>query len=493
MDRPGPGDDGVRRPAPGLVRLSDATASVLAAVRAAGGRPYLVGGCVRDAVLHPGGRPADVDVEVYGLSADALVAALAPVGRVDAVGRSFAVLELRRDGEDLDVALPRRREASGALVADPHTTLRQASAGRDLTVNALAYDPVTEEVLDHWGGLGDLRDGVLRHVGPGLADDPLRVLRCARFSARLGFRVAPGTAELCRTLLPAAVGLPVERVWGEWRRIGETGRWISTAVDTLAATGWLATVPPLARLAGVAQDPRWHPEGDVLVHAGLAADAAARLADEAGLTGEDRLVVVLAALLHDVGKADHTQVRPDGRITSHGHAEGGVRPAEEFLQRVGAPRSVTARIAPLVREHMVATSVRGTPGRAAVRRLARRLVPATMAEWALVCAADHAGRGAGSGPDLTTAWLALAAEEQVQREPADPLLRGADLLARGTPPGPSVGRVLADALAAQDGGAFTDRAGALDWLDQRTPGPSSPGPSSPGSSSPGTDGGGGSP
>ncbi|SDG99592.1 CCA tRNA nucleotidyltransferase [Klenkia brasiliensis] len=425
--------------------------TVLAAVTRAGGRPYLVGGCVRDRLL---GVPAgDVDVEVFGLALAEVAAALRGVGRVDEVGRAFAVLKVRRDGVDVDVAVP---------TAGPGTAPEDAARRRDFTVNALMLDAATGEVLDVVGGRADLRDGVLRHTGPAFADDPLRVLRGVRFAARYGFRFAPGTAALCRTLTPA--GLPAERVWGEWRRIGEEGRHLSAALAALAATGWLAHVPKLAALAGVPQDPHWHPEGDVLTHAGLAGDAAAALADEAGLTGEDRAVVVLAALLHDVGKAGHTQVRADGRITSHGHAEAGAEIAREALTALGAPEAFVARVVPLVREHMVATGPTGAPRRTVVRRLARRLAPATVAEWSLVCGADRAGRGSGAGPNPTLAWLALAEAAGVDREPSRPLLRGADLVALGRAPGPGFGAVLAAALEAQDEGAFADTAGARAWL-----------------------------
>lgn len=449
------------------MQLGGAAAAVLEAIRSAGGRPYLVGGCVRDALLAPGRRPKDVDIEVFGLELDRVAAALTQVGRVEEVGRSFAVLKVRRDGEDFDVAVPRTRRGTdpGAAPAIDHITSPEVAARRrDYTINALMFDPLTDEVLDAVGGLSDLRAGVLRHSGPAFVEDPLRVLRGAQFAARFGFRLAPETAEVCRRLMPAYAGLPTERVWGEWRKIAEKGRYISAALDVLTESGWLAHFPQLARLAGVPQDPRWHPEGDVLTHSALAADAAAGLADEAGLTGDDRTVVVLGALLHDVGKAGHTQVHADGRITSYGHAEGGVAPVEEMLASIGAPSPLIGRITPVVREHMTATSTGGPPSPSAVRRLARRLAPAAMSEWSLVCGADHAGRGAGSGPNPTMSWLTVAEASGVDRRPTQLLLRGEDLMALGHAPGPHYGPVMEAALAAQDEGLFTDHAGAVAWL-----------------------------
>ena len=460
----------MRHRAPGLVELSAAAWTVLEAIRSAGGRPFLSGGCVRDALLHPGARPQDVDIEVFGLDLDLLVTALRTVGSVDEVGRSFAVLKLRRDGEDFDVSLPRTEVKTGpghtgfTVVADPSTPPRVAAGRRDFTINALMYEPATEEVVDFFGGLDDLRAGVLRHTTAAFAEDPLRVLRGAQFSARFGFHLAPETAQLCRRLAPAYTELPAERIWGEWRKIGEQGRHVSAALVTLAESGWLAHLPQLVRLADVPQDPRWHPEGDVLTHSGLAADAAARLADDAGLTGDDRTVVVLGALVHDLGKAEHTQIHPDGRITSYGHAVGGVGPAEELLAALGAPPGVIRRITPIVAEHMTATTAGDRPSAAAVRRLARRLVPATIAEWSLVCGGDHAGRAEGSGPNPTLAWVALAETAGVAQEPTKLLLRGEDLMALGHAPGPQFRPVMEAALEAQDEGVFTDHAGAVAWL-----------------------------
>jgi hypothetical protein len=156
----------VRHPAAGLVQLSGAATAVLETIRSAGGHPYLVGGCVRDALLAPGRRPAGVDIEVFGLEpdlvrpdlvrADLVRAALARVGRWVEFGRSFAVLKVRRDGEDVDVSVPRPcAERGGAPVAGPDTPPAVAARRRDYTVNALMFDPMTEEVLDVVGGVRD--------------------------------------------------------------------------------------------------------------------------------------------------------------------------------------------------------------------------------------------------------------------------------------------------------------------------------------------------
>lgn len=441
---------------------------VLAAIRSIGGRPMLVGGCIRDTLL--GSPVKDIDVEVYGVTdTDKLAAVLAAVGNVTEAGKSFGVLKVRSGDTEVDVSLPRRESKAGAghrgftVIPDSDLGFEEATARRDFTINALIADPATGQMIDCHGGLDDLEAGVLRHTSDAFSEDPLRVLRGVQFAARFGFTMAPETARLCRELLGSYAELSIERVWGEWEKIGTCGKHVSRAMAVLRDTWWDTRYPEFAYMHGVAQDPEWHPEGDVWTHAGLAADQAARLADEAGLTGTDRLVIVFAALLHDVGKVTHTQTNA-GRITSHGHAEAGVEPASAFLRSIGCPETTTARIIPLIREHM---NCFGRPTRPAVSRLVRRLAPATLTELAMVCAADSKGRGNPSALSPARFWLEVGRDLKVQERPAKGLLNGDHLIASGMKPGPAFKPILAAALAAQDDGEFDDEAGARRWLKAR--------------------------
>lgn len=459
-----------------LIDLPAPVRRVLGAITAAGGHPFLVGGAVRDALAGHGHSPKDLDVEVYGVDLDTLTAALARVARVDEVGKAFAVLKVRAGGIDLDVSVPRREVAVGSghraftIEPDPHATLEAATARRDFTINALMWDPATGDVVDCWGGLADLAAGVLRHVSDAFGEDPLRVLRAAGFAARFGFTLDPGTAAVARSLVHTFGDLSVERVWGEWHKIVTRGGHPSAALAVLVDTGWDVHFPELAALRGIPQDPTWHPEGDVFTHAAMAGDVAAAMADEAGLTGTARAVVVLAALLHDTGKVTHTQHKrkPDGteKITSHGHAEAGVRPTRAFLHRIGAPAEVIAQVVPLVAEHMASVMVT-TPSATVVRRLARRLFPATIEQWALVVSADRLGRGAGATEPGTEVWLSVADEVGSRQAPAKGILRGTHLIDAGLRPSPQFKVLLNEALVAQDDGAFADEAGAVAWLDAR--------------------------
>jgi tRNA nucleotidyltransferase (CCA-adding enzyme) len=445
---------------------------VLTVIRAAGGRPVLAGGCVRDAILHPGRPAKDIDIEVFGpADFERLAYALTEAGFAPGLtGVSFSVIKIRSSGTEFDIALARQDSKTGPghrgfdVIPDGLLGFAAASARRDFTVNALMADPDTGEVTDCHHGLDDLRAGVLRHTSGAFTEDPLRVLRAVQFAARFGFRLHPETAALCGSISGAFTELAAERIWGEFIKLGTLGTDISAGLRVLAETGWERHFPPLGALHGVPQEPQWHPEGDVWTHSGLAAGQAARLADEAGVTGTDRLVLVLAALAHDFGKVTTTRT-VKGRIISHGHAAAGVAPAVAFLRGAGCPHAIAARVATLVREHM---NCAGRPSKTVVRRMARRLGGTSLTELALVIGADHAGRGDPGAPNPALAWLEMAAGLGVTGQPARRLLAGRHLIAAGMTPGPAFGPVLAAALTAQDDGEFTDEAGALAWLTQLT-------------------------
>lgn len=442
---------------------------LLAAIEAASGRPHLVGGAVRDLLR---GEPVkDVDIEVYGLPIEPLVELLQRFGRVDAVGRSFGILKLRlHGGEQLDVSLPRRESKIGAghrgflAEPDPGMTPREAAARRDFTWNALALTP-EGELLDFFGGVEDLEAGVIRHTSPAFAEDPLRVLRAMQFAGRFGMRLAPETAELCRALLPEARSLALERVWAEWQKWATKSARPSAGLQVLVASDWVGLYPALEALIGCPQDATWHPEGDAWTHTLHVCDAAAQIASRAGLNDEQRLVLLLAALCHDLGKPANTLIAPNGRIRSPGHAHAGVAPAEAFLSQIGCPRHIAAQVTPLVAEHMAHHGLEVSPR--TVRRLALRLAPATLEQWARLVEADHSGRP--PLPPSAPGMRVLALAEQVgaaQGRPA-PIVQGRHLLEAGMPPGPELGAVLKRAYEAQIEGDFGTLEEALRWLEDQ--------------------------
>jgi tRNA nucleotidyltransferase (CCA-adding enzyme) len=192
------------------------------ACRKADGRALLVGGCVRDELM---GLPCkDLDIEVYHLSANELVRILKTFGPVNEVGRSFGVYKLKHGKLEIDISIPRRDSNVGPghrgieVVGDPNMSVEEASRRRDLTVNAIMYDPIDKTLLDPQGGLDDLRKGILCPVDENtFLEDPLRAIRAVQFAARLGFEASPALKTLCQ--IAALDELPPERIQGEWQKL----------------------------------------------------------------------------------------------------------------------------------------------------------------------------------------------------------------------------------------------------------------------------------
>jgi tRNA nucleotidyltransferase (CCA-adding enzyme) len=452
------------------IPLPDDLAAALAATPGLG-RAYVVGGYLRDRLL--GIDSKDVDVEVYGVALDELAQRLAASGRVDLVGRSFGIVKWTLpSGSTYDVSIPRRDSKIGIghggfeVEFDPDMAPRDAASRRDFTINALMLDLARGELLDFFGGLGDLERRVLRHVGPAFVEDPLRVLRAMQFVARLDLAVAPETVAVCREMVGSFDQLSKERVREEWFKWAGQSTVPSRGLRFLGDSGWLVHFPEIAALAGTPQDPEWHPEGDVFVHTGHCLDRLVELPEWRAADRDSRIVYTLAVLAHDFGKPETTQrevKRGVLRIVSPGHEAAGVLRAETFLERIDAPQAVVRRVAPLVREHLAGMQEM-TPR--AIRRLARRLAPENVEGLAIVMTADAMGRPPLPAvvPPSVIALLEQARHEEVQAAAPVRVLLGRHLVELGLPPGPAIGAVLDFAYEAQLDGAFVDLAGARAWL-----------------------------
>lgn len=449
-------------------------------------RPLLVGGCVRDWLA--GRAPKDFDVEVYGIGADVLIATLGRFGATDPVGRSFGVIKLRLDGADYDFSLPRRETKTAAghrgfeVGVDPHLPVAEALARRDFTLNAIALDPFTGEIIDPHGGAADLARKTLRHTGPAFVEDPLRVLRAVQFAGRFGLSLAEETAALCREIVDTYPELPVERVWGEWEKWAANSRAPSAGLEVLRQSGWLLHFPEIAALIETPQDPEWHPEGDVFTHTALCCDALAGQPKWNELPASERRDLMLAVLAHDFGKPATTQQQEKhGRLrwTSPGHDVAGGPIADAFLARIGSPLAVRPLVRALVENHFahLAWPSGAQPSEAYVRRLALRLAPASVRQLLLVLRADHLGRPprlcAGTEQRITQLEQAAHAQELADAAPR-PVLLGRHLLAAGLQPGPIFRTITDAAYEAQLDGAFADEPGALEWLRQHLAAESTP-------------------
>lgn len=448
--------------------------AALTALRQAGGRPRLAGGCVRDWLL--GLEPKDFDVEVYGLDYEAMGRALAPFGPTDLVGRSFGVLKLRLKGAEYDFSLPRRESKTGAghrgfaIEPDPHLSEAEAAARRDFTLNAIAYDPLEQRVLDFHGGVEDLKHRVLRHTSLAFVEDPLRVLRAFQLAARFEFTLAPETAALCRSISGTFGELAIERVWGEWDKWATKAVKPSAGLLVLKQAGWLHHFPEVAALDGLPQEPEWHPEGDVFVHTCHCLDALVGLVAWTEGPTEVRRVLSLSVLAHDFGKATTTkQARKRGQVrwVSPEHEAAGGPLLESFLRRIGAPLGLLDQVRPLVVNHLLhhhgPMELRDT----SVRRLARKIAPATLDELIAVMQADHLGRPPLISQQTVQRLELLRASAQrlaVEHAAPKPIVLGRHLIALGLSPGPSFTPALEAAFESQLDGAFQDEAGGIAWM-----------------------------
>jgi tRNA nucleotidyltransferase (CCA-adding enzyme) len=449
-------------------------------------RALLVGGYVRDAAL--GIASKDVDVEVFGVAPERLQGVLEALfpGQVGLVGRAFGIFKVHfGDGNEIDVSLPRRDRKVGpghrgfVADADPGMAIAEAARRRDFTINAILEDPLTGERIDPHGGLADLAARRLRVVDPAtFGEDPLRVWRGVQFVARFGLSVDPGTSAVMRRMVADDVlrELPPERVTEEWRKLLLKSRRPSDGFAMAKDLAILArSFPDLEALAGVPQEPEWHPEGDVWTHTLLALDQAAAIAEREGLSSSDRLVALLGALCHDLGKPSTTAHR-DGRIRSLGHAEAGIVPAKRVFRALSFGSAVEDAVLAVVREHLrpgllwreVEQGHLDEAGYAnAVRRLVRSVAPASRAAFLAAAEADARGRGPRSAVEPLPSIDRMRAMIRAQGWDAvlpGPLLSGRDVVALGVAPGPDVGRLVAEIEALRDGGKIATRDEALEVL-----------------------------
>jgi tRNA nucleotidyltransferase (CCA-adding enzyme) len=407
---------------------------------------FVVGGAVRDALM--GHNVSDRDWVVVGSTPEAMAAQ----GYVP-VGKDFPVFLHPDSAEEYALARTERKSGHGyhgfVVHADPSVTLEDDLRRRDLTINAMARaDDGT--LVDPFDGARDLADRVLRHVSPAFVEDPLRVLRVARFAARfapLGFRVADETLALMRAIGEAGelAHLVPERVWAETAKALAEPR-PSAFLQVLRACGALAhLLPEVDRLYGVPQRAEYHPEVDAGIHQELVSDQAARLAP-------GNTIVGLAALLHDLGKG----LTPADVLPRHiGHEHAGLPLAAAVCERLKVPAEHAAAARHACRYHLdvhralqldpktVLSLFEGIDGFRRPERLRTLL---------LACEADHRGRLGlddreyPQAPYLTAAFDAAAAVD-AQRFVADGLQ------------GPAIGEAMRRARIAAIAGVRAQRVG----------------------------------
>lgn len=302
---------------------------------------YLVGGAVRDRLLdYP---VSERDWLVVGATADIILAQ-----GYKPVGKDFPVFLHPETHEEYALARTERKTAPGykgfSVDASPEVTLQEDLLRRDLTINAMAIgdDGV---LVDPFGGQKDLQNRILRHVSPAFSEDPVRILRVARFAARyahLGFKIAEETRQLMQAMVADGEvnHLVAERVWAELYK-ALTEKSPAAFFQALKDCGALQVIfPEIHALYGVPQPAKYHPEIDTGLHSLMALTQAARLSEKPE--------VRLAALLHDLGKA---LTEPENWPSHHGHERKGLPVLERFCHRLRVPKSFKTLCAQVMEYH----------------------------------------------------------------------------------------------------------------------------------------------
>lgn len=346
---------------------------------------YLVGGAVRDQLL---GIPSyDKDWMVVGSSPQEMLSQ-----GFRAVGQDFPVFLHPKTQEEYALARTERKSGQGYTGFEchyaPDVTLEDDLARRDLTINAIAQS-ADGTLHDPYNGEKDLQDRILRHVSPAFSEDPLRVLRVARFAAKLhpfGFTIAPETMQLMKQIVDSGElkYLTAERVWQEWQKSLNTDS-PQVFLEILKQCGALAVIlPEIDALFGVPQPERWHPEIDTGIHTLMVAKQAAQLSSD--------IAVRFAAQVHDLGKA----ITPKSEWPSHKmHCHTGLKLIKQLCQRLTVPNECRD-LALLVCQHHSNIHRTMELKASTVLKLLNQLdawrKPQRFEQVLLCCLADHQGR-----------------------------------------------------------------------------------------------------
>lgn len=430
---------------------------ILTRLRDAGHEAYLAGGCVRDRLLGMGRPTGDFDVATSARPEE--VERLFP--RTVPVGAQFGVILVVEGDVHVEVATFRADDAyidGRHPVAVRFTTPEEDAKRRDFTINGMFADPFTGEVFDFVGGRRDLELRVVRAIGDPrrrFAEDRLRLVRAARFAARLGFAVEPETASAIREMAPMIHEVSAERIGEEIVKILIEGA-ARRGFELLSELGLLSEVlPEIEAMKGVEQGRDYHPEGDVFTHTMLALGQL----DRSALRGE---TLAIGVLLHDVAKRECSG-RRDGKITFYGHCERGAERAREICRRLRRPNAVAERVSWLVKDHLRlldAPEMR-------LSTLKRFLRAEAIDELLELCRIDAA---ASNGNlyyyDFCRQKLAEIGREEM-KPPA--LISGDDLIAIGYRPGPAFKTILDAVEEGQLEGRLSTREEALQFVRERFP------------------------
>lgn len=416
----------------------------------AGHTAYFAGGCVRDKLL--GVEPKDYDIATSATPYEVLT--LFPGS--NEVGAHFGVVIVKHEGHHVEIATFRTDGSYGDGRRPDSVTFStpdEDAHRRDFTINGLFENPMTGEVIDHVGGLPDLKARVIRAIGTPahrFQEDALRLLRAVRFSITLGFPIESVTLAAIQSNAYLLDKISPERIRDEFSKIiicPNRRHGLELLVETHLIDHF---IPEVLSLVGCEQPPQWHPEGDVYVHTSIMLEM---------LDANAPLTLCLAVLLHDIAKPP-TQTRdPDGRIRFNGHDSLGAEMAELILTRLKYPNAVIRDVVHMVSRHMQFMNVQQMRKAKLKRFMSEPTFDLEMELHRVDCASSN---GFTDNYDFLN-----EKSEEFSNEPLipPPLVTGKDLIEKGLKPGPRFKEILEEIQTEQLENRIGTREEALDFLE----------------------------
>lgn len=346
------------------IQNDSAAQTAIEALTRAGGRVFVVGGAVRDAIL--GASPKDIDLMCQGLDEDEIIAALNPLGRLDFTGKQFGVFRFKNGDSEVEIALPRTETSTGPghkdfqVTTDPYLDPETDLARRDFTGNAMAYEPATGALIDPHGGAEDLQSKRLSLVNDrAFEDDPLRVVRALVANARFGLEPDPALKQSLKDNAHKITDLPGERVQMELDKLLSSND-PAKAIQLAEESDLIPYLVPELNAAVGFDQKNPHHDLDVFQHTMQVLRAASKLTSDPDIR--------LAALLHDSGKPDsfwldenapdgggghfYKKIMSDGTIKGQDHEDVGAQNVRAFMERLRYPKARIDRVEALVQHHM---------------------------------------------------------------------------------------------------------------------------------------------
>lgn len=412
-------------------------------IREAGGRAYLVGGWVRDAML--GGNCRDYDIEVYDMEQDALIAILSKFGRCNLVGKAFGVIHLSMKGESLDFSFPRTESKVGyghrgfVVKTDAKLTFREAALRRDFTINAMGMELPDLTLCDPYNGVEDLKAGLLRHVGPAFAEDSLRILRGVQFASRFRLKLAPETVEMCRTL--SLDDLSIERLFEEFKKWllkpGKPSLGLRAFLD-IKLDEYFPEIQPLS-LTETTTESGWNCLGIFLDN----------LSSVQGLSDEERMVLMFAGLLAGNASAEPASCE---------------KVALKFLARITNEIKLVRGVPLLLKNAFKYEPQAAIPTDSEIRRLSVELSGLRLY---MAFLQSNPCYEASARDAYASSFKNRAIELGVYEKPPVAYLTGKMLMDLGVKPGKQMGELIKKSFELQLDGEIADEAAAQSWAREQ--------------------------